>query len=356
MNFRRRIEAIRDLIAGKGLDGAFISSPQNKYYLGGLFSSSGYIVITRESQYLMVDSRYFVEAKAKTDLFQAVLLSVDHSVEHRLNSIIAAEGLATIGFEGKELSYDAVRSLQEGVNCDLFSLDLGKIRAVKEPEEIEAIQQACAIADAAFRHILGYVREGMSEKAVENELLRFMRAQGGQKESFDSIVASGVRGALPHGKASDKPICRGELVTLDFGAKYNYYCSDITRTFALGKCPAELAGVYEVVRAAGDAAMRMAKPGVALGELDYAARKLIGESGYGQYFGHNLGHGLGLQVHEYPAVALESGELLREGMVITIEPGIYIPDAGGVRIEDDILIIGDGCRSLTHSARELITV
>ena len=258
MNFRRRIEAIRKLIAGKGLDGALISSPQNKYYFGGLFSSSGYIVITRENQYLMVDSRYFAEAKTKTDLFQAVLLSAEHTVERRLNSIVAGEGLAAIGFEGKELSYDAGRSLQAGVNCDLASLDLAKLRAVKEPEEIEAIRQACAIADAAFRHILGHIREGMSERAVENELLRFMRAQGGQKESFDSIVASGVRGALPHGKASDKPIRKGELVTLDFGVKYDYYCSDITRTIALGKCPAELSEAYEVVRAAGEAAMRTA--------------------------------------------------------------------------------------------------
>jgi Xaa-Pro aminopeptidase len=356
MNFSKRIETVRTLIIAKSIDGVLINSPHNKFYLGELFSSSGYIVITRNNQYILVDFRYFEEVKNKNKRFEVVLLSGKNSAEKVLNSIISAEGLKRIGFEGKEISYDVYRSLQEGISCNLYSMDLSNIRGVKEEKEIETIKKACTIADRTFEHILSYIKPGMSERTVENELVRFMKEQGGQKESFDSIVASGVRSALPHGKASDKIIKKGELITLDFGVRYNNYCSDITRTISLGQCSTELSQVYEIVKAAGEEAMRKAKPNLTLGELDYFARNLIAESGYGEYFRHNVGHGLGIQVHEYPAVAPDNAQLLKEGMVITIEPGIYISNVGGVRIEDDILITRDGCCPLTNSARELLVI
>jgi len=233
---------------------------------------------------------------------------------------------------------------------------LSKIRLIKDASEIENIKIACSIADSAFKHITSFIEDGMSEKSVENELVRFIKEQGGQKESFDSIVASGVRGALPHGKASDKIIKNGEFITLDFGVKYNNYCSDITRTIALGNCKEELIHVYEVVKAAGEEAMKHAKPNLTLGELDAYARNLINGEGYAEYFGHNLGHGLGIQVHEYPDVKASSIDILREGMVITIEPGIYLPGVGGVRIEEDVLITAKGCVKLTNSSRELIVI
>lgn len=356
MNFSKRIEAVRSLIKTNGMDGVLINSPPNKYYLGDLFSSSGYIVITKNSQYILVDFRYFEEVKSKNQLFEVMLLSSENPIEKQLNCIIAEEGLEFIGFEGKEISYAFYQILQEKVNGSLSSLDLSKIRSVKEAGEIENIKKACTIADAAFQHILSYIEAGMSEKRVENELVRFMKEQGGEKEAFDTIVASGVRGALPHAKASDKIIMKGELVTLDFGVKYNHYCSDITRTISVGKCSTELLHVYEVVKIALEAAMRKAKPNLTIGELDAFARNMITESGYGGYFGHNLGHGLGIQVHEYPAVASDNRECLREGMIITIEPGIYIPNVGGVRIEEDVLITKEGCCSLTNSSRELIVI
>jgi Xaa-Pro aminopeptidase/Xaa-Pro dipeptidase len=199
-------------------------------------------------------------------------------------------------------------------------LDFTKIRRIKDDSEIEDIKRACDIADKAFVHILGFIKEGMSERTVENELVRVIKEMGGQKESFDTIVASGVRGALPHGKASEKFIRSGELITMDFGVRYNNYCSDITRTVALGYCSEELSHIYNIVKAAGEEAMKAAKPGITLGELDFAARSYIEKEGYGEYFGHNLGHGLGIQVHECPAVAPGSSDVLEEGMVITIEP------------------------------------
>jgi Xaa-Pro aminopeptidase/Xaa-Pro dipeptidase len=356
MNYSKRIEEVRKLIITKGMDSVLINSPHNKYYLGELFSNSGYIVITKENQYILVDFRYFEEVKSKNNLFEVILLSSQNTIQKHLHSIIKEEGLHKLGFEGKEISYDFYQSLQESIPCKLYSLDISKIRSIKESIEIEHIEKACNIADVTFQHILSYIEAGMSEETVENELVRFMKEQGGQKESFDSIVASGVRGALPHGKASNKIIQKGELITLDFGVKYNYYCSDITRTISLGKCSTELSHVYEIVKAAGDEAIRKAKPNLTMGELDYSARQFIAESGYGKFFGHNLGHGLGIQVHEYPAITPDSAELLREGMVITIEPGIYIPNVGGVRIEEDILITSKGCCRLTNSSRELIVI
>lgn len=356
MNFRKRIEEVRTLITTKGIDCVLISSPQNKFYLGEFFSSSGYVLITKKKQYIMVDFRYFEEIKSKNKLFEVVLLSSENTIEKLLNWIIAVEGLEQIGFEGKEISYDFYRHLKASLASNLCSLDLSKIRSIKEDKEIENIEKACNIADATFQHIIGYIEAGMSEKKIENELVRFIKEQGGQKESFDSIVASGLRGALPHGKASDKIIKSGEFITLDFGVIYNNYCSDITRTISVGKCSRELSQVYEVVKAAGEEAIGRVRPNLTLGELDYYARDFITQSGYGGYFGHNLGHGLGIEVHEYPAVASNNGEILREGMVITIEPGIYIPDVGGVRIEEDILITREGCKFLTHSPRELIVI
>jgi len=356
MDFIRRTFEVRKLILKNHIDAALISSPHNKFYLGDLFSSSGYIFITKESQYIIVDSRYFEEVKCKNKLFKAVLLSSENTIDKILNNIIKTEGLCQIGFEGNEISYDFYSYLHDSLTCGLCSIDLSKIRMIKDTREIETIKKACNIADMAFNHIASYIEAGMSERKVENELVRFIKEQGAQKESFDSIVASGVRGSLPHGKASDKIIKKGEFITLDFGAKYNNYCSDITRTIALGNCAEELLHIYSMVKAAGEEAIRNAKPNLTLGELDQCARNLITEAGYGQYFEHNLGHGLGIQVHEYPDVKSNSIDLLKEGMVITIEPGIYLPNVGGVRIEEDILITADGCEKLTNSSRELIVI
>lgn len=356
MDYKHRLNEVRKLISQKNIDAALISSPHNKFYLGDLFSSSGYIFITKETQYIIVDSRYFEEVKRKNLLFKVILLSSDNTIEKILNNIIKIEGLCQIGFEGTEVPYDFYNYLHESLNCSLSSLDLSKIRLIKDPLEIETIKKACNIADITFSHICSYIEDGMSERTVENELVRFLKDQGGQKESFDTIVASGERGALPHGKASDKIIKKGEFITLDFGVKYNNYNSDITRTIALGSCAEELLHIYEVVKAAGEEAIKTAKPNLTFGELDNKARDIIKKARYGEYFGHNLGHGLGIQVHEYPDVKANNFELLKEGMVFTIEPGIYLPNIGGVRIEEDILITADGCEKLTNSSRKLIII
>lgn len=356
MDYRNRLEIVRKCIQKSDVDAVLVSSIHNKFYLGGLFSGSGYVFVTRYNQYMMVDFRYYEEIKGKNSDFEVVLLNKENNIYSIINSIILKENLATVGFEGEEVSYDFFVKLKASLNCRLKSLDLSQIRRIKDRDEIENIKKACEIADKSFIHILDFIKEGISEIAVENELVRFIKEQGGQKESFDTIVASGVRGALPHGKASHKLIKSGELITLDFGVKYNNYNSDITRTVALSSYSSELKYIYDLVKAAGEEAMGRVKPGVTLGEIDFTARSIIEKEGYGEYFGHNLGHGLGIQVHEYPAVAPNNEDILEEGMIITIEPGIYLPNKGGVRIEEDILIAKDGCIRLTKCSRDLIVI
>jgi Xaa-Pro aminopeptidase/Xaa-Pro dipeptidase len=356
MNYLSRIDRVREWAVKNNADAVLVSSAHNKFYLGGLYSGSGYVLVTKNSQYVIVDFRYYEEVVSKDNGLEVVLLSKENTIDKIINSVKVKEGIEKIGFEAQEVTYDFYSKLKDSLNCELVPMDLSKIRMIKDCDEIENIKKACEIADSAFNHILGFIKEGISEKAVENELVRFIKDNGGQKESFDTIVASGVRGALPHGKASEKLISRGELVTLDFGVRYNNYCSDITRTLALGQCSSELKHIYNIVKAAGEEAMKIAKPGVTLGDLDFAARSFIEKEGYGEYFGHNLGHGLGIQVHEYPSVAPNNKEVLKEGMVITIEPGIYFPHKGGVRIEEDILITDKGCIKLTNSIRDLIVI
>jgi Xaa-Pro aminopeptidase/Xaa-Pro dipeptidase len=356
MNLKRRIEKVRKQFIVNGIDAILISSPSNKYYLGNLYSSSGYILVTKYCQYIIVDFRYFEEIKNVNSIFEPILMSKEDNIYKIINSIISKEEIKAIGFEGQEISFDLYSEFRKQLKCELFSVDLSKIRMIKDSDEIEEIKAACEIADEAFKHIVGFIKEGISEREVENELVRYIKIRGGQKESFDTIVASGVRGAMPHGKASEKIIKNGELITMDFGVRYNNYCSDITRTVALGTCSKLLMNIYDLVNFAGKEAIKSAKPGVTLGDLDSIARNIIEKAGYGKYFGHNLGHGLGIQVHEYPAVAPNSDEALIEGMVITIEPGIYLPDVGGVRIEEDILIIEGGGVALSNSSRELIII
>jgi Xaa-Pro aminopeptidase len=225
---------------------------------------------------------------------------------------------------------------------------------IKDQEEIQIIQDAANIADAAFDYITTFIRPGITELEVSNELEFFMRKQGATSSSFDIIVASGHRSALPHGVASEKVIEKGELVTLDFGAYYKGYCSDITRTVAVGDVSDELKEIYNTVLKAQLRGMDGIKPGITGKEADAFTRDYITEKGFGDYFGHSTGHGLGMEVHEGPSLSLKSNTVLEPGMIVTVEPGIYIAGVGGTRIEDDTLLVEGGNRSFTHSPKELL--
>ena len=228
------------------------------------------------------------------------------------------------------------------------------MRLIKDNHELSILKEAADIADAAFKHILDYIKPGLMELDVANELEFFMRKSGATSSSFDIIVASGWRSALPHGVASNKVIEKGDFVTMDFGALHKGYVSDITRTIAVGEPSDKLKEIYDVVLESQLRAMDQIKPGLTGIQADAIARDYITEKGYGEYFGHSLGHGIGLEVHEGPGLSYRSETKLVPGMVVTVEPGIYLPSIGGVRIEDDTLITESGNETLTHSTKDLI--
>ncbi|MCC0714860.1 aminopeptidase P family protein [Clostridioides sp. ES-S-0077-01] len=351
-----KLEKVREYLREYDIEGFLINSPTNKFYVGNLFSSSGYVFITKEAQYIIVDFRYFEEIKRKSSLFDVVLMDKNRTHFDIINDICREQNIRKIGFEGNEVTFDSYKSMSNKLIATLKSVDLSTLRETKNEDEIKYIKKACEIVDATFYHIIDFIKVGMTEKQVENEIVRVIKDLGGQKESFDTIVASGIRGALPHGKASEKVIEYGDFVTFDFGAKYNNYCSDITRTICMGTINKELEEIYNIVREANEECIKVLRPGMTTGEIDKVARDIIGSYGYADNFGHNLGHGVGIMVHEYPALAPESNEILKEGMIVTIEPGIYIPSLGGVRIEDDVLITQGGCMRLTTSTKDLIVV
>ena len=249
-----------------------------------------------------------------------------------------------------------LKHIKSVVKANLVPLSgvIEKIRLIKTPEEINIIKVACEIADQAFSHILNFIKPGITELEVSNELEFFMRKQGATASSFDTIVASGLRSALPHGVATNKEIENGDFVTLDFGAIYNGYVSDITRTIAVGKPSNQLIEMYETVLESQLLALQHVKPGMTGREADNIARDFLKSKGYGEAFGHSTGHGIGLEIHEGPTLSSRSDTVLEPNMVVTIEPGIYLPGIGGVRIEDDIVITETGNEKLTHSKKELI--
>lgn len=351
------LSAIRSLLASQQLDAVLISSRQNKFCHTGLLSSSGYVLITARSQHIIVDFRYYAELAAKTTHYQLHCSDAAHSPWQIINQIVAAEGLQRIGFEGNHLSYDESQRLASQLAGSLQSTHLDGLRRIKTPQEIATIRQACRIADNACEHIRQFIQPGMTEQQVAAELEWFMRQQGAEKPSFDTIVASGVRGAMPHGKASDKVINAGELVTLDFGAQYQGYCSDMTRTFlvAAAATPHPLYDIYQIVLQAQLAAIAAIRPGVPCQVVDAAAREVIKAHGYGEQFGHNTGHAIGIDVHENPRFSPSDTTLLQPGMLLTVEPGIYLPNLGGVRIEDVVLVTESGCEVLYQMPKTWLT-
>lgn len=348
------LASLRDWLKAQQLDAVLLSSRQNKQPHLGISTGSGYVVISRESAHILVDSRYYVEVEARAQGYQLHLLDATNTLTTIVNQIIADEQLQTLGFEGQQVSWETAHRWQSELNAKLVSATPDVLRQIKTPEEVEKIRLACGIADRGAEHIRRFIQAGMSEREIAAELEWFMRQQGAEKASFDTIVASGWRGALPHGKASDKIVAAGEFVTLDFGALYQGYCSDMTRTLLVNGegVSAEshpLFNVYQIVLQAQLAAISAIRPGVRCQQVDDAARRVITEAGYGDYFGHNTGHAIGIEVHEDPRFSPRDTTTLQPGMLLTVEPGIYLPGQGGVRIEDVVLVTARRRSALRHA-------
>ena len=347
-----RINKLRKYMKKVNVEAMLVSSFHNIYYYSNFSSEDGLLYITKDKCYLLTDSRYTVQAKEECNNFEVITLSKSYS-----DTILELldNNIANIGFE-ESIEYNRYKIFNEKFHKNMIALNIETLRNIKDENEIDKIRKACNIASKCYNHILKFVKVGMREREVRNEMLRYMLELGASKESFDIIVASGKRGAMPHGVASDKKIKEGDFVTLDFGCVKDFYCSDITRTFVMGKPNKKMLEIYEVVREAQQKGLDIIKPGIKASVVDKACRDYIEKMGYGEYFTHSTGHGLGILVHDNLAISPKSDIVLKEGMVFTVEPGIYIEGLGGVRIEDDIVVTSDGCEVLTKASKKLYNV
>ncbi len=344
-----RCERLIQLMRDKGLDAMLVTDRKNVAYFSGFCGSAGYLLITEHQRVLVTDFRYTYQASV-----QAKDFDVRDSADVRLSDVIDTS--LAVGFENKSVTYDEY-CRYSAVFSDLCPIDdeLVKLRSVKDKYEIECISAAAGIADKAFLHMIEYMHPGMTEAEVALELEMYMRKNGAEGISFDSIIASGVNGAMPHATPGGKKLCEGELLVMDFGCVVNGYCSDMTRTVAIGDVSERHIQVYKDVLDVQMHCLGMLAPGVPCRDVHiYSSDVLNGK--YKDCYGHGLGHGVGLEVHELPNLNSRSEFLLAPGNVVTVEPGVYINDFCGVPIEDLVLITDSGIQILSKSTKELIKI
>ena len=352
-----RLERLRDKMVEKGLDAMLVSSAENRRYLSGFAGSAGYLVVSRDDAILATDFRYIEQAGMQAPDFEVVKIGGDWSW---LLDILKGRGYNKVGFESHQMTVATYSRITETLK-ELTSTPRPKLvatpgvlealRSVKDDEELNMLQRAIDVADAAIESIPPTIQPGDTELDVAWRLERAMREMGADALSFDTIVAAGPNGAMPHHMPSDRAISPGEPIVIDMGAKVGGYCSDITRTFCLGEPDETFRKVYDTVLGAQLTAIATVRPGMTGQEADGLARTVIAEAGHGDNFGHSLGHGLGLVVHEHPGVGPRSDHPLHEGMVFTVEPGIYLSGWGGVRIEDVVLLEKGGAKVLSKAAK-----
>ena len=336
----------------KGDGCVLIKSYPNIFYYSGFTSEDAFLLILKDRRYIITDSRYFIQARIESPDFELVDISKGWGY---IFSLIPCD---TIYFEENRMSYGMYKRLSGNTKIEFCpsQAEIDKPRRIKDNEEIRLISEAEKIGDEAFINLLEILRAGMTEREVALELEMRMKRQGASDLSFDTIVASGVRSSMPHGVASDKVIEKGDFVTLDFGCVYKGYCSDMTRTVIIGNPDSRQEEVYNLVLKAQKTAIDGLYNGIACSKADKIARDAITEGGYGEYFTHSLGHSVGIEIHELPNFSPKSVDILENGNVLSIEPGIYIDGWGGVRIEDLIAVNDGKITNLSHSPKELVVI
>ncbi len=350
------IEAFAEKLP-KGIDAAVITEPVMRRWLTGFASSAGMVLVIPGHSYFLTDFRYFEAATAAVKDAEVILAD---RYRHQIKELLTKAGAKTLGLVDSVVTVAESRVWQkdmEGIEC-VFSEELGKtlqeLAMIKNETELSKIREAQKITDAAFQHFLNTAMVGMTEQEIALDLEIFMRKQGAEGLAFDSIVVSGAKSSLPHGTPGNKKIQRGDFLTLDMGARYEGYCSDMTRTVAFGTISEKQNKVYQTVLEAQLAALREIKAGKVCKDIDKVARDIINGAGYDGCFGHGLGHSLGLQIHESPRFSPTCDTVLKPNMVMTVEPGIYLQGEFGVRIEDMVIVTENGCENLTQSPKELI--
>ena len=353
----KNIEKYKSLL-GQDIDGLLLTSRYSRYYAAEFDIAEGVAIVTDKGCRYFTDSRYIESAENGIQGFEVLVIDSNNSYKKRINEAIADFNVKVLGFEEEYLTVAELRNYEMNLDAKLVAknAEIHGFRAVKEPWELELMQKAQNITDAAFAEVLGRVKVGMTEKELQAELIYCLLKNGADGMAFDPIVVSGPNTSMPHGVAGDRKIQEGDFITLDFGAMYKGYCSDMTRTFAVGHTTEEMKSVYETVLKAQLAGIAATKAGVLGKDVDAAARKVIADAGYGPYFCHGYGHSLGMEVHESPSPSPRGEQVMEENMIASAEPGIYLPGKFGVRIEDVVIFKENGCENITHSPKNLIIV
>ena len=353
-----RIGRIFKFMKEHGLECIAVKDPYTIRYLTGFTGDSGLLYADDRIAVLLTDGRYTEQARSELKYCRVLEYKPgnDNSIWEAVAGLVGSH--KKFGFDGNIFSFEDAGALQKLLpeTAEMVSVNLRGLRMVKDERELESLWQAHKIADGAFEQLLKEIKSGMTEKELAARLEYYMRSLGSEGVSFDTIVASGHRSALPHGAPTDKAVEVGDFVTFDFGAVYNGYHSDTTRTVVMGMANSWHREVYTVVQEAQYRGLKAAKPGITGKELDAEIRKYVESRGYGKYFNHGLGHGVGLEIHELPNINSRGDTVLQEGMVFSIEPGVYIPGRGGVRIEDTVVLTKEGAHSLTALKKTLTEI
>lgn len=347
---------LRSALAGGGFSAALISCPTNVFWLTGFTGTFGYVVVTADNAVFMTDSRYTIQAHEQVSGIEIRSFSTPKTSFQALSEILSDLSISEIGFESVNTTYGTYLTWGEklsGVTLKPLGDVVENLRMVKSEAEITKIKRSCELTDATFSHLIRMIQPGVSEYEIQLEMEFFIRRQGGHM-AFEPIVVSGPNSARPHGKATDKQLVPGEFVTMDFGAQLDGYCADMTRTVVVGKADDRTREVYDLVLKAQTESMNMMKAGEIAEAVDARAREVFDELGLAKHFGHGLGHGLGILVHDTGRLGVGSKTVLEPGQVWTVEPGVYLEGWGGCRIEDNVVITETGIINLTGSTKELL--
>lgn len=345
-------EKINKVLDTKGVDAILISDEYNMHYLSGA-EYEGYFFAVKDKSFILTDSRYTEVATEESNGAEVIELS--SSYIDLIKELCNKFNVKRLGFEDRNMTFYQYKMFSS-IEVDFVELNdsVEMLRVIKSEQELEFLKMAESIGDKAFDHILGVIKPGMTEMEIAIEIENALKRNGAEKTSFDTIVASGINGSRPHAVPGQKKVQLGELITMDFGCKYKGYCSDMTRTVMLGKADEKQREIYNVVLEAQLSSLEALHAGVKGCDIDKVARDIISNAGYGQYFGHGLGHSVGLFIHEFPSLSPKSNTIIESNVIVTVEPGIYIPKFGGVRIEDMVVVTNNGHINFANSPKQLI--
>ena len=348
----QRVARIRERLAAEEVEALLVTKPANTRYLSGFTSKDARLLISQDRAYLITDFRYYEQAEREAPSYQ--LYKLTEPLPAAFGDLVHEAGVSRVAFESDDVSYALYQDLEKIEGLDLVPVKgwTEEMRAIKSPEELALIRRAVAISDAAIAALPELLQPGMTERQLAWELEVYMRTHGADDAAFPIIAAGGPNGAMAHAVPTDRVLVPGEPIVLDLGARVEGYCSDLTRTISIGQPDDKFREIHDIVLAAQQAAEGGIRPGLLGKEADAIARQVIVEAGYGEAFGHGLGHGVGLEVHERPSAGPRGEDRLEPGMVVTVEPGIYLPGWGGVRIEDLVVMTDTGIEILTSVSKD----